>query len=35
MALLRWLSVCDIRDEHGQPVHLTPHQWRHNPGAHG
>jgi integrase/ferredoxin len=33
MALLRWLSVCDIRDEHGQPVHLTPHQWRHTLGT--
>ena len=31
-ALLRWLAVCDIRDEHGQPVHLTPHQWRHTLG---
>jgi integrase len=28
-ALYRWLQRCDIRDEHGQPVHLTPHQWRH------
>ena len=28
-ALYRWLADCDIRDEHGQPVHLTPHQWRH------
>lgn len=27
--LRRWLTTCDIRDEHGQPVHLTPHQWRH------
>jgi integrase len=27
--LRRWLATCDIRDEHGQPVHLTPHQWRH------
>lgn len=27
--LRRWLVTCDIRDEHGQPVHLTPHQWRH------
>jgi ferredoxin len=27
--LTRWLAGCDIRDEHGQPVHLTPHQWRH------
>ena len=25
----RWLRTCDIRDELGQPVHLTPHQWRH------
>jgi integrase len=28
-ALQRWLAACDIRDEHGAPVHLTPHQWRH------
>jgi integrase len=28
-ALYRWLERCDIRDEHGEPVHLTPHQWRH------
>jgi integrase len=27
--LKRWLITCDIRDEHGQPVSLTPHQWRH------
>ena len=27
--LNRWLVTCDIRDEHGDPVHLTPHQWRH------
>ena len=27
--LRSWLERCDIRDEHGQPVHLTPHQWRH------
>ena len=25
--------ACDIRDEHGQPVHLTPHQWRHTLGT--
>jgi integrase len=25
----RWLATCDIRDEHGRPVHLTAHQWRH------
>jgi len=31
-ALLRWLAACAIRDEHGQPVHLTPHQWRHTLG---
>jgi integrase len=27
--LKRWLATCNIRDEHGRPVHLTPHQWRH------
>ncbi|HXZ73457.1 MAG TPA: tyrosine-type recombinase/integrase, partial [Streptosporangiaceae bacterium] len=27
--LNRWLQACDIRDEHGDPVHLTPHRWRH------
>jgi integrase len=27
--LRRWLATCDIRDERGQPVSLTPHQWRH------
>ena len=32
-ALYRWLERCDIRDEHGQPVHLTPHQWRHTLGT--
>jgi integrase len=32
-ALDRWLEACDIRDEHGQPVHLTPHQWRHTLGT--
>ena len=32
-ALDRWLQACDIRDEHGQPVHLTPHQWRHTLGT--
>ncbi len=29
LALYRWLEHCDVRDEHGRPVHLTPHQWRH------
>ena len=24
-----WLAACDVHDEHGRPVHLTPHQWRH------
>ncbi|WP_223839189.1 tyrosine-type recombinase/integrase [Saccharopolyspora pogona] len=32
-ALHRWLQRCDIRDEHGRPVHLTPHQWRHSLGT--
>jgi integrase len=27
--LNRWLSTCDVRDEHDRPVHLTAHQWRH------
>ena len=27
--LRRWLASCEIRDEHGRPVNLTPHQWRH------
>ena len=33
LALYRWLARCDIRDEHGQPVHFTPHQWRHTLGT--
>jgi integrase len=28
-ALHRWLRSCDVHDEHGRPVHLSPHQWRH------
>ncbi len=28
-----WLKRCDARDEHGRPVHLTPHQWRHTFGT--
>jgi integrase len=32
-ALCQWLEHCDIRNEHGQPVHLTPHQWRHTLGT--
>ncbi|WOP07072.1 tyrosine-type recombinase/integrase [Streptomyces cyaneofuscatus] len=27
--LKRWLATCEVHDEHGRPVHLTPHQWRH------
>ncbi|HYO85362.1 MAG TPA: tyrosine-type recombinase/integrase [Dermatophilaceae bacterium] len=23
-----WLALCDVHDEHGERVHLTPHQWR-------
>jgi integrase len=26
-------SRCDVRDEHGQPARLTPHQWRHTLGT--
>jgi integrase len=33
LALYRWLEQCDVRDEHGRPVHLTPHQWRHTLGT--
>jgi integrase len=32
-ALRRWVKRCDVRDEQGQPVHLTPHQWRHTFGT--
>lgn len=32
-ALYRWLERCDIRDEHGRPARLTPHQWRHTLGT--
>jgi integrase len=28
-ALHPWLRRCDIRDEHGRPVKITPHQFRH------
>ncbi len=31
--LYRWLEYCDVRDEHGQPVRLTPRQWRHTLGT--
>jgi integrase len=33
LALYRWLERCDVRDDHGRPVHLTPHQWRHTLGT--
>jgi integrase len=33
LALSRWLERCDVRDEQGLPVHLTPHQWRHTLGT--
>jgi len=32
-ALYRWLELCEVRDAHGQPVRLTPHQWRHTLGT--
>jgi integrase len=32
-ALYRWLQLCDVRDEHGRPALLTPHQWRHSLGT--
>ena len=32
-ALHRWLQRCDIRDEHGRPVAVTPHQFRHSLGT--
>lgn len=31
--LHEWLRICDVRDEHDQPVHVTPHQWRHTFGT--
>jgi integrase len=32
-ALGQWLRRCDIRDAHGNPVHVTPHQYRHSLGT--
>ncbi len=32
-ALYSWLERCDIRDEHGRPARITPHQWRHTLGT--
>ena len=31
--LREWLIICDIRDELGRPVNVTPHQWRHTFGT--
>lgn len=33
LALYRWLERCEVRDAHGHPVQLTPHQWRHTLGT--
>ena len=33
LALYRWLERCAVQDEHGRPVHFTPHQWRHTLGT--
>jgi integrase len=33
LALYRWLACCEVRDTHGRPVRLTPHQWRHTLGT--
>lgn len=33
LALYRWLAHCNIRDDRGHAVHLTPHQWRHTLGT--
>src|SRR5512144_460563 len=32
-ALKRWLTRCDIRDEHGQPIKISPHRFRHTLGT--
>jgi len=32
-ALHKWLMACDIRDEHGGPVSVTPHRFRHTLGT--
>lgn len=31
--LSQWLKRCNIRDQRGHPIHLTPHQWRHTLGT--
>jgi integrase len=32
-ALHRWLERCEVRDEHGRPVKIVPHRWRHTLGT--
>jgi len=32
-SLHRWLKLCDIKDEHGQPVSIVPHRFRHTLGT--
>lgn len=32
-ALRRWLKRCDVRDEHGAPVRVVPHSFRHTLGT--
>lgn len=32
-ALHSWLKRCDVRDEHGQPVRVVPHSFRHTLGT--
>jgi integrase-like protein len=29
-AINRWLSACAVRGDQGEPVHVTPHQFRHS-----
>ena len=31
--LVAWLLICDVRDQLGRRVHVTPHQWRHTYGT--
>lgn len=33
LGLRRWLEQCDVRDEHGHPIRIQPHQWRHTLGT--
>lgn len=32
-AMHQWLKACDVRDEHGRLVKVTPHQFRHTLGT--